>query len=882
MNENESTTLSATSECRSGMDSSMSVGHSDHDTASEACETDLVAANALPWPGDRYVDMARRDAYMEEYRQSITDSTYFLRKGREVLSWYEEPTSICTCAMNACTCTVSEVADRLVYFKDGTINACHNAIDRHCHGSGGSRTAMLFNTNDNTTITYTYAECRRAVCRLAHALRTLGMRTGDVACVYMPMCADVLFVALACARIGVVHNVVFGGYSKASVVARIVDSRAKVLVSVLEGERGGSVLNYCKVVSEVVEEGVVEKVLVVDRACGRDIKWNYTCDCTDCTGCDCTDCKDGQTDCVACKNGQTDCAACKDGQADHTNCKDCTDCKDGHAHTTGHTNCQCTADTHTAACGGTATDKQCGLCNCACRFRDVLARHAGRIHLFSTMHKHDWLPCVPVHAEHPLFILYTSGSTGRPKGIVHTTAGYLLHAYLSTMWCFNTTRESVFCCTADLGWITGHTYVLYGPLSMGMCTVVVGGLPTYPDVGRLWHVIEQCRVTHFYTAPTLIRLLHRVITENVGSNEAYTLPSLRHVSMRRHPLQYDTSSLRVLGSVGEPINRDTLVWYSRMFNNRPVVDCYWQTETGGVVMCPLANVCEEVGESVGMCFLGIRMFVVRAGRPCTSHSCVDNAQSCTDHSCMDHKCIDSEDGNAQSCTSMHSQCINSEDGNVRPCTSTHSQCINKEDAPFYYSTEIGQSLHKNGLTLARPGELGMIVYHGKWPGMARTILNDHARFLSTYIRTNTFLSGDEGILSRYLFVRGRMDDIINVSGHRISTAEVESACIACGASEVAMVGVPDSITGTCIILFVVGAVSESDVRTCLRRRIGAIIRPKRVYAVRELPKTRTGKIMRRVLRSVLMREDVGDVSTMVNADCMDGIREVIARNALTD
>lgn len=736
----------------------------------------------LPWDTSRYLDMTKRKEYLDLYEQSIRDSMFFLKEAKKRLSWSKEPTH----------CTNGDLK-ALEYFNDGEINACYNAVDRHPPG----KTALIYDNDDGTSVRYTYGQCKARICEIAGALLEMGICKGDVVCVYMPMIDDTVFVALACARIGAVHNVVFGGYSKESVVVRIKDSGARVLVSVMEGRRGTQRLNFYKIVEEIVAEGSVGMALIVD--------------------------KEGSIN-----------------EKDHDNK------------------------------GSTATDS---------------APQVGsnpKIEILSKINKNTDVPCTPVPSEHPLFILYTSGSTGKPKGIIHSTAGYLLYAHLTTQHCFSTDKSSVFCCTADLGWITGHSYVLYGPMCVGMVSVIVGGLPTYPDVYRMWRIIERYGVTHFYTAPTLLRLLRKLVSEeerngtvsgtrtgtdiigddvngNANPNTlnkhspAYVVPSLRNYKKTgtHRTTEYDLSSLQILGSVGEPINKETYVWYSQTFNRRPMIDCYWQTETGGIVVCPVPYVDEEVAECAGRGFLGVRVFVVTK------------------------ECIAKGGGN--------------DDGdNVaasNPGTTNNPRSVQQDrnrTMYSYWSDEIADHFKKEGLRLADENELGLIVLYGTWPGMTRTILNDHARFVNTYVKHGVYFTGDEGVFYRgKLFVRGRADDVINVSGHRVSTAEVESVCAQYvdgneRVMEVAMVGAPDEITGLSIVLFVVGDVGEEKLRMFLKRRIGAIINPKRIYFVKDLPKTRTGKIMRRVLKGLICGEDVGDLSTIGNEECIDEIRKVVA------
>ncbi|ELQ74840.1 Acyl-CoA synthetase [Trachipleistophora hominis] len=935
----------------------------------------------LPWNSNRYINTSLKEQYNALYNHSITNPTFFLEQAIDRLSWYKQPTK----------CTNNNLQS-LEYFSDGTLNACYNAIDRH----PPDRTALIYDNDDGTSVRYTYAQCKARVCVIAGALHALGVRMGDVVCVYMPMMDDTLFVALACARIGAVHNVVFGGYSKESVVVRIKDSGAKVLVSVVEGTRGVQRLNFYKVVEEIIKEGGVSTALIIDGDC-RGKGGNG------CRGRGERDGKGGNEE----GRGGNDCEGSeRDGNKD--NGKD-------NGNDKGKDNGK---DNDSNPIVNPTTDPITNITN-----PNVNSKNFAKINFLSKMNVNTDIPCTPVKAEHPLFILYTSGSTGKPKGIIHSTAGYLLYAHLTTQHCFNTSSTSVFCCTADLGWITGHTYVLYGPMCIGMVSVVVGGLPTYPDVYRMWRIVERYGVTHFYTAPTLLRLLRKLVKEEEGecvvedenvkdggvdreegkgenvkdggvdreegkgenvdeivkdavkddknifvkniikdniikdniikgkniikdiirndndkrrddkredkkynndnkdnndkkdnnkddnkynkdntihpndnnynnknndkkTNTKYTVPSLRNYKKtgKHKTTQYNLSSLQVLGSVGEPINKETYVWYSRTFNGRPVIDCYWQTETGGIVVCPVAYVDGEVAECAGRGFLGIRVFVIRK----------DNDGKDGGKGNEGRVVKDSEDkgnegkGKDESKGKDGGRVVNNNEdhpnNNKDNKDHNNTKDTNKINGRLYsyWSDEIEEHFNREGLVLAQENELGLIVLYGSWPGMARTILNDHARFTSTYTKHGVYYTGDEGVFYRgRLFVRGRADDIINVSGHRISTAEVESVCSQYvhedeRVVEVAMVGAPDEITGLCIVLFVVGDVCEGRLRAFLKRRIGAIINPRRVYFVKDLPKTRTGKIMRRVLKGLVCGEDIGDLSTIANEECIEEIRRVIA------
>jgi acetyl-CoA synthetase len=587
------------------------------------------------------------------------------------------------------------------WFADGYLNASYNCLDRHVEAGNGQRTAIIFEGDDGLVREYSYALLLREVCQLANALKARGLKKGDRVVIYMPMSVQGVVAMQACARLGLTHSVVFGGFSAKSLHERIVDTGAVAVITGDEQVRGGKVMAIKAVVDEALAKGgceAVGSVIVYQRTggkvpmqAGRDITWAQ------------------------------------------------------------------------------ATHGQPSVCE-----------------------------PVWVGAEHPLFILYTSGSTGKPKGLVHTTGGYLLWAQQTCQWSFDldpiAKPDDVFWCTADIGWITGHSYVAYGPLANGSTQLIFEGVPMYPHAGRFWQMIERHRVSVFYTAPTAIRALIKANTENPAS----------------HPSQYDLSSLRILGSVGEPINPEAWVWYYEQVGRSrcPVIDTFWQTETGGHIICPLPAATPLVPGSCTLPLPGVRMAVV------------DEAGG-----------------------------------------------------------EVQQGTGGN-LVMTRPH-----------PAMARTIWGDAQRYAQAYFPPDlrgAYLAGDAAVCDKatgYFTIMGRVDDVVNVSGHRMGTMEIESALVAHpDVAEAAVVSRPDDVTGEAIVAFITlkatrpvdptaTAATAEALRAWVAHEIGAIAKPKDIRFGDNLPKTRSGKIMRRLLRQLARGEAITqDVSTLENPAILDQLK----------
>lgn len=580
------------------------------------------------------------------------------------------------------------------WFDDGLLNVSYNCLDRHLE-TRGDQTALIFEADDGTVTQVTYRQLHARVCQFANGLLSLGVRQGDRVIVYMPMSVEAVVAMQACARIGAIHSVVFGGFSAKSLFERITDAKARLIITADESLRGGKAIALKSAVDESLAMGdtsSVERVVVYRRSGGR-VAWNR---------------------------------------------------------------------------------------------RDVW---------WHELTQTQALTCEPawVSAEHPLFILYTSGSTGKPKGVQHSTGGYLLGAMLSMHWVFDAKPDTdVYWCTADVGWITGHTFVAYGPLAMGMTEVIFEGIPTYPHPGRFWEIIAKHKVTTFYTAPTAIRSLIKLGADS--------------------PRQFDLSSLRLLGTVGEPINPEAWIWYHEVVGcaRCPIVDTWWQTETGSNMISPLPG---AVATKPGSCTLPLP-------------------------------------------------------GIMAAVTDEHGGPVGK-------------------------GQGGYLVIQRPFPSQLRTLWGDPERFRNTYfpdeLGGKTYLAGDSAHRDDdgYFWIMGRIDDVLNVSGHRLGTMEIESALVSNSqVAEAAVVGKPHDIKGEAVVAFVVlkgarpeGAAAKQIVlalRDWVAKEIGPIAKPDEIRFGDNLPKTRSGKIMRRLLRAIARGETITqDVSTLENPAILDQLKEAI-------
>jgi acetyl-CoA synthetase len=614
----------------------------------------------------------RQDDYRRMYAESVNDSAGFWGRMGRRLDWIRPYTQVRDVSYDA--------ADfRIRWFHDGQLNVAANCLDRHL-ATRGDQAAIIWEGDDPAeSETITYRELHQRVCRLANALRSLGVQKGDRVTIYLPMIPEAAVAMLACARIGAIHSVVFGGFSPDSLSGRIADCASTVVITADEGVRGGKKVPLKANVDQALASPgteTVQHVLVVKRtgasvAMYRRDRWY---------------------------------SEVVDGQPDE---------------------------------------------------------------------------CEPVamDAEDPLFILYTSGSTGKPKGVLHTTGGYLVYAALTHEAVFDIRDGDIFWCTADVGWVTGHSYVVYGPLANGATSLMFEGVPNYPDTSRFWQVVDKHQVTIFYTAPTALRALMR---EGDGPVKK---------SSRK--------SLRLLGTVGEPINPEAWEWYHRVVGEDrcPIVDTWWQTETGGILITPLPGAIAQKPGSATLPFFGVQPAIV------------DNEGHVQDGACE-----------------------------------------------------------------------GNLVITDSWPGQMRTVFGDHQRFIDTYFRTfpGRYFTGDGAKRDEdgYYWITGRVDDVLNVAGHRLGTAEVESALVAhAQVAEAAVVGCPHDIKGQGIYAYVTLVFDaeptealRKELRDWVRREIGPIATPDFIQWAPGLPKTRSGKIMRRILRKIAANEhdQLGDISTLAD------------------
>ncbi len=652
----------------------------------------VLHENRVFEPSDAFKKQANvsgMDAYRALCAEAAKDYEGFWAKlARELLIWHKPFTK----TLN------QDNAPFYKWFEDGELNVSANCLDRHLD-TIPNKTAIIFEADNGDVKTVTYKELYHSVCQFANGLKTLNLSLGDRVIIYLPMGIEAIVAMQACARLGLTHSVVFGGFSAKSLNERIQDAGAKAVITADGQFRGGKTIPLKAAVDEGIAMGgcgCLEKVVVLKKT-GQEIAWN-TCDMW-------------WSDLIA-------------GQAD--------------------------------ACAP-----------------------------------------VMVGAEHPLFLLYTSGSTGKPKGVQHSSAGYLLHAMNTTRWAFDLKPEDVYWCTADVGWITGHTYVCYGPLALGATQIVFEGIPTYPNAGRFWQMIQKHKVSIFYTAPTAIRSLIKA-----GETDPNT-----------HPKNYDLSSLRLLGTVGEPINPEAWMWYYEQVGGSrcPICDTFWQTETGGHVITPLPGATALVPGSCTLPFPGIEIDVV------------------------------DETG---------------------------------KDIPW--------------------GQGGLLVIKKPWPSMIRTIWGDPERFKKSYYPAELggtyYLAGDgavRDVKTGNFTIMGRIDDVLNVSGHRLGTMEIESALVANHlVAEAAVVGKPHDVKGEAVVAYVVlkGRRPEgedakkivAELREWVGKEIGPIAKPDEIRFGDNLPKTRSGKIMRRLLRSLAKGEEItSDISTLDNPAILDQLKQAV-------
>ena len=612
-----------------------------------------------------------REKYLAMYRRSIeSPDAFWAEQAEQFIDWYKRWDTVSQ---------VDFIQGRFAWFKGAKLNVSYNCIDRHLK-KRGDQTAIIWESDDPATdARITYRQLHRNVCQLANALKSRGVKKGDRVCIYMPMIPEAAYAMLACARIGAIHSVVFGGFSPQSLKDRILDSDCRTVITADEGVRGGKPIPLKSNTEEALASCPNVSTVLTVRRTGGNVPWK-----------------------------------------------------------------------------------------------------AGRDVWYHELVASQSDVCEPeaMDSEDPLFILYTSGSTGKPKGVQHSTGGYLLQAAITHKYVFDYHDGDVYWCTADVGWVTGHSYIVYGPLANGAITLMFVGIPTYPDASRFWRVIDKHKVNTFYTAPTALRSL-------MGQGDQVVKQTSR-------------ASLHLLGSVGEPINPEAWEWYHRVVGDGrcPIVDTWWQTETGGIMITPLPGATDLKPGSATLPFFGVKPAIV------------------------DDK----------------------------------GQIVETTEA------------------------VGNLVLTTSWPGQIRTVYGDHQRVIDTYYKTykGMYFTGDGARrdVDGYYWITGRVDDVINVSGHRLGTAEVESALVLHSAvAEAAVVGYPHPIKGEGIYAYVTLMSSAKptdalrhELSDLVRKEIGAIAKPDVIQWAPGLPKTRSGKIMRRILRKIAANEleNLGDTTTLAD------------------
>ncbi len=637
----------------------------------------LVFKVSENWSKQAYVNKSQ---YEKKYKLSIKDNENFWRKEGKRINWIKPYTKIKDVKYSK-----EEVSIKWYY--DGTLNASENCIDRHLEKKGNKTAIIWVGDDPSDSKKITYKELHKNVCKAANGLKNIGIQKGDRVTIYLTMIPELAYVMLACARIGAVHSIIFGGFSPDSIATRINDCESDYVITADEGVRGGKIIPLKKIADEAMEQCPNVKKCVVVKRTGNQVNWNDE--------------------------------------------------------------------------------------------RDVS---------YDEIIKNVSDKCIPeeMNAEDPLFILYTSGSTGKPKGVLHTTGGYMVYASMTHQYIFDYKNRDVYWCTADIGWVTGHSYIIYGPLSNGSTTIMFEGVPNYPSSSRWWEIVDKYKVNIFYTAPTAIRALMR---EGDGP--------VKKTSRK---------SLKLLGTVGEPINPEAWMWYYKIVGEKkcPIVDTWWQTETGGILISPQPGAINLKPGSATKPFYGIKPAIV------------DEAGKVLKGACKGRLCM------------------------------TQS-----------------------------------------WPGQMRTVYGDHKRFIDTYFSQfdGKYFTGDGCRRDKdgYYWITGRVDDVIIVSGHNLGTAEIESAFVAhAKVAEAAVVGFPHDIKGNGLYCYVTLNAGENpsgdlerELKLWVRKQIGPIATPDHIQFAPGLPKTRSGKIMRRILRKVAANEyhDLGDTTTLADPSVVDSLIE---------
>ena len=629
------------------------------------------------WARQAYVNKSQ---YEKKYKLSIKDNENFWNKEGKRITWIKPYTKIKDVKY-------SKQEVNIKWYYDGTLNASANCIDRHLEKKGNKTAIIWVGDDPSDSKKITYKELHKNVCKAANGLRSIGIQKGDRVTIYLTMIPELAYIMLACARIGAVHSIIFGGFSPDSIATRINDCESDYVVTADEGVRGGKIIPLKKIADEALMQCPNVKKCVVVKRTGNQVNWDNE----------------------------------RDISYDEITSK--------------------------------VSDK-----------------------------------CVPeeMNAEDPLFILYTSGSTGKPKGVLHTTGGYMVYASMTHQYIFDYKNKDIYWCTADIGWVTGHSYIIYGPLSNGATTIMFEGIPNYPDSSRWWQIVDKYKVNIFYTAPTAIRALMR---EGEGP--------VKKTSRK---------SLKLLGTVGEPINPEAWMWYYKTVGEKkcPIVDTWWQTETGGILISPQPGAINLKPGSATKPFYGIKPVIV------------DEAGKILKGACKGRLCM------AQS-----------------------------------------------------------------WPGQMRTVYGDHQRFIDTYFSQfdGKYFTGDGCRRDKdgYYWITGRVDDVIIVSGHNLGTAEIESAFVAHPkVAEAAVVGAPDDIKGNVLYCYVTlnsgenpSGDLERDLKNWVKRQVGAHARPEFIQFAPGLPKTRSGKIMRRILRKIAANEhhNLGDTTTLADPTVVESLVE---------
>jgi len=638
---------------------------------------ELIFKVPKKWSNNAYVD---KNGYEKKYKLSIKDNDGFWRKEGKRINWIKPYTKIKDVKY-------SKTDVKIRWYYDGTLNASANCIDRHLNDKKNKTAIIWVGDDPKDSKQISYKELHKNVCKAANGLKEIGIKKGDRVTIYLTMIPELAYVMLACARIGAIHSIIFGGFSPDSIAGRINDCQSDYIITADEGIRGGKIIPLKKITDEALKNCPNVKKCIVVKRTGNEVNW--------------------------------------------------------------------------------VTDRDV-------YYDDLIKKVSDK--------------CEPeeMNAEDPLFILYTSGSTGKPKGVLHTTGGYMVYASMTHQYIFDYKKNDIYWCSADIGWVTGHSYIIYGPLSNGATTIMFEGVPNYPDVTRWWRIIDKYKVNIFYTAPTALRALMKEGAEPVKKTSR--------------------KSLKLLGTVGEPINPEAWLWYYKIVGDSrcPIVDTWWQTETGGILISPQPGAIDLKPGSATKPFYGIKPAIV------------------------------------------------DEKGNTLKGACRGRLCMTQS-----------------------------------WPGQMRTVYGDHQRFIDTYFSQfdGKYFTGDGCRRDEdgYYWITGRVDDVIIVSGHNLGTAELESAFVAHPkVAEAAVVGYPHDIKGNGLYCYVTLNAGEKptgdlerDLKLWVRKQIGPIATPDLIQFAPGLPKTRSGKIMRRILRKIAANEhdQLGDTTTLADPSVVESLVE---------